>query len=81
MIPGGKSVRKWYDGFTFGNRTDIYNPWSILNFLDKKKFSTYWVNTSSNSLAGKLIRESSGGVKMVMEDLLEGGVLYTEIDE
>ena len=45
-----QGVKEWYDGFTFGNRTDIYNPWSILNFLDKKKFSTYWANTSSNSL-------------------------------
>jgi len=74
-------VRDWYDGFTFGSRTDIYNPWSIINFLDKKKFSTYWANTSSNGLAGKLIREGSRDVKMVMEDLLEGGVLHTEIDE
>ena len=74
-------VREWYDGFTFGNRTDIYNPWSILNFLDKKKFSTYWANTSSNSLVGKLIREGSRDVKTVMEDLLDGGILHTEIDE
>ena len=74
-------VREWYDGFTFGNRTDIYNPWSILNFLDKKKFSTYWANTSSNSLVGKLVREGSRDVKMVMEDLLDGGILQTEIDE
>jgi len=74
-------VKDWYDGFTFGSRTDIYNPWSILNFLKEKKFSTYWANTSSNSLAGKLIREGSRDVKMVMEDLLEGGVLRTEIDE
>ena len=74
-------VGDWYDGFTFGNRTDIYNPWSILNFLKEKKFSTYWANTSSNSLVGKLIREGSRDVKMVMEDLLEGGILHTEIDE
>ena len=74
-------VKDWYDGFTFGNRTDIYNPWSILNFLKEKKLSTYWANTSSNSLAGKLIREGSRNVKMVMEDLLAGGVLHTEIDE
>ena len=54
-------VKEWYDGFTFGNRTDIYNPWSIINFLDEKKFSTYWANTSSsNSLVGKLIQEGAG---------------------
>lgn len=74
-------VKDWYDGFTFGKRTDIYNPWSIINFLDKGKLGTYWANTSSNSLAGKLIREGSSEVKMTMESLLNGGVLHTEIDE
>ena len=74
-------VRDWYDGFTFGSMTDIYNPWSIINFLDKKKFSTYWANTSSNSLVGKLIREGSRDVKVAMEDLLNGGILHTRIDE
>ena len=78
MEPG---VKEWYDGFTFGNRTDIYNPWSILNFLDKKKFSTYWANTSTNSLAGKLIREGSKDIKVTMEDLINGGILHTRIDE
>ena len=76
-----ENVREWYDGFTFGNITDIYNPWSIINFLEKKKFSTYWANTSSNSLAGKLIREGSKDVKVIMEDLINGGTLHTKIDE
>jgi len=75
------SVRDWYDGFTFGNRKDIYNPWSIINFLDKRKLSAYWANTSSNSLAGKLIREGSKDVKIIMENLLQGGSLRTKIDE
>ncbi|WP_285823660.1 AAA family ATPase [Schaedlerella arabinosiphila] len=74
-------VRSWYDGFTFGNKTDIYNPWSIINYLKYAKFSPYWVNTSSNSLIGKLIREGSADTKMVMEDLLSGKVLRTQIDE
>lgn len=76
-----ESVRDWYDGFTFGSKTDIYNPWSIINFLDKKRLATYWANTSSNGLIGKLIREGSKTVKIIMEDLLEGGVLCTKIDE
>ena len=74
-------VKDWYDGFTFGNITDIYNPWSIINFLEKKKLSTYWANTSSNSLAGKLIREGSKDIKVTMEDLINGGTLHTRIDE
>ncbi|NDO49432.1 hypothetical protein FMM75_08425 [Lachnospiraceae bacterium MD335] len=76
-----EDVKNWYDGFTFGERTDIYNPWSIINFLDKQKFSTYWANTSSNSLVGKLIREASKDVKITMEELLSGGALCTKIDE
>lgn len=56
-------VKYWYDGFTFGNYTDIYNPWSILNFLDTGKIGTYWANTSGNSLVGKLIREGDQSVK------------------
>ena len=74
-------VKNWYDGFTFGNRRDIYNPWSILNYLKTGKFSAYWANTSSNSLIGKLIREGSKNTKLMMQELLEGKVLHTEIDE
>ena len=74
-------VRDWYDGFTFGQRTDIYNPWSIINYLDKQRLSTYWANTSSNSLVEKLIREGNRDVKMIMENLLNGGILRTKIDE
>ena len=74
-------VKTWYDGFTFGRRTDIYNPWSILNYLDKRKFAAYWANTSSNSLAGKLIREGSRDIKLTMEDLLNGKSFHTQLDE
>ncbi|MDE7297800.1 MAG: ATP-binding protein [Lachnospiraceae bacterium] len=74
-------VRDWYDGFTFGSRTDIYNPWSIINFLEEKRLATYWANTSSNGLVSKLIREGSREVKLIMEDLLNGGTLRTQIDE
>ncbi len=81
-IPEQKeNIKHWYDGFTFGNRRDIYNPWSVINFLDKRKFAPYWANTSSNSLAGKLIREGNSDIKITMEDLLKGGSLCTEIDE
>ena len=76
-----ENVKRWYDGFTFGNMTDIYNPWSIINFLQNRKFDTYWANTSSNSLVGKLIREGNPDIKMTMETLLTGGTLVTEIDE
>ncbi len=76
-----EQVRHWYDGFTFGNKSDIYNPWSIINYLDKRRFSPYWANTSSNSLVGKLIREGSPDLKIAMEDLLSGRLLHAQIDE
>ena len=76
-----EEVKQWYDGFVFGNRTDIYNPWSIINFLDKGNVGAYWVNTSSNSLAGKLIREGSPKLKTVMEGLLQGRTFRTLLDE
>lgn len=74
-------VKRWYDGFTFGNRSDIYNPWSILNYLATGKLRTYWANTSSNSLVGKLIREGTKDVKQSFEGLLCGEHLITPIDE
>ena len=80
-FPDKESVKQWYDGFTFGDKTDIYNPWSIINYLDKGKLRTYWANTSANSLVGKLIKEGIPEVKETMEDLLKGKTLHTQIDE
>ena len=74
-------VKKWYDGFTFGSRKDVYNPWSILNYLKTEKLATYWANTSSNHLVDQLIREGNTKIKISMEDLLNGKHLYKEIDE
>ena len=76
-----KEVKEWYDGFQFGEKTDIYNPWSIINFLAEKKVGTHWANTSSNNLVGKLIREGSPEIKMVMEGLLRGETFHTVLDE
>ncbi|MCI5502034.1 MAG: AAA family ATPase, partial [Lachnospiraceae bacterium] len=74
-------IKRWYDGFTFGSKTDIYNPWSILNFLDTGKIGTYWANSSSNSLVGKLIREGSRRIKTDFEKLLRGENIICTIDE
>ena len=76
-----EKVKEWYDGFVFGEQEDIYNPWSIINFLDKGKYATYWANTSSNSLVGKLIREGDREIKQSMELLLKGEHLICPIDE
>ena len=76
-----EDVKRWYDGFMFGEIRGIYNPWSIINYLDKRRFGTYWANTSSNNLVSKLIREATPDIKTSMEDLLNGKTLPTQIDE
>ena len=76
-----EKVKKWYDGFIFGKQKDIYNPWSILNFLDKQEYATYWANTSSNSLVNKLIREGTQRIKLSFGALLRGEHLWCSIDE
>ena len=76
-----EQIKHWYDGFIFGEHKDIYNPWSILNFLDKKVYKTYWANTSSNSLVGKILTEGDRRIKEKFEILLGGGSIQSPIDE
>ncbi len=76
-----QQVKDWYDGFCFGERNDIYNPWSVIHFLDKKEAGAYWANSSANSLVEKLLREGNANVKKSFESLLHGGTLHMEIDE
>ena len=76
-----QEVKTWYDGFTFGKKKDIYNPWSVINYLSKRKPGAYWANTSSNSLIGKLVREGTGNMKECFERLLQGGSIRTLMDE
>ena len=76
-----QSVKEWYDGFTFGNKNDIYNPWSILNFIKARKFGSYWADSSSNGLVNKLVKTGSPNLKKTMEILIEGGVIEKRIDE
>ncbi len=81
MASEKEEVKQWYDGFIFGTHSDIYNPWSILNFLKKGKYGTYWANTSANALVGKLLREGNRKIKEKFEMLLQGGIIRTPIDE
>ncbi len=74
-------VKHWYDGFTIGQLTDIYNPWSIICFLDKKKLKPYWANTSSNGLVSQLIRKGSRDIKIDFEHLLSGQTICSRINE
>lgn len=76
-----EKVKYWYDGFSFGNQKEMYNPWSITCFLEEKKFKPYWVNTSSNGMVTTLLQRGNAKTKTALEELLEGRELITEIDE
>lgn len=76
-----QEVKRWYDGFRFGGTDNIYNPWSITNFLKYREFKPYWANTGANQLAGDLIRRGSLQMKQIAEDLLQGGTFHTKLDE
>ena len=74
-------VKDWYDGFTFGGVSDIYNPWSITNYLDSGRFAPYWANTSGNALISKIVREGDADLKSDFEVLLSGGSVEKRFDE
>ncbi len=76
-----EEVKRWYNGFTFGSQKDIYNPWSITNYLDKKELRPYWASTSSNGLVNKLLQTASGEMKTMLESLLEGNRITVNLDE
>ncbi len=76
-----EEVKLWYDGFRFGDASHIYNPWSVVKFLSEKEFAPYWANTSSNKLAGELIRKGSTRIKCMMEDLLNGKEIKVPLKE
>ncbi len=76
-----EQVKFWYDGFIFGKHRDIYNPWSILNYLDKKIFDVYWANTSSNTLISTLLKGANPDIKSEFEELLRGNSVHKIIDE
>ena len=76
-----EKVKYWYDGFTIGTQKDIYNPWSIINFLDEGIYFPYWANTSSNKLVSDLLREGDAELKSDFEYLLCGGTVTKQINE
>ena len=77
-----EEVKRWYNGYIFGTQ-EIYNPWSIINFVASadRKFIPHWVNTSSNDLIKEIIKESPFSVQSEFEDLLVGKCLIKDLDE
>ena len=81
-LPDEKEIVKtWYDGFKFGEKSDIYNPWSIINYLDKKKIALYWADSSSNGLINSLVQKGSSYIKTMVENLIRGEKINVVIDE
>ena len=74
-------LRSWYDGYRFAGQ-EIYNPWSVVNYFHRGcKAGTYWVNTSSNSILGDLLRHARSNVLDKFEDVLQGGSIITRVRE
>ncbi|MBE6123027.1 MAG: hypothetical protein E7190_10025 [Erysipelotrichaceae bacterium] len=76
-----ENVKYWYDGFTFGRTRDIYNPWSITNYLKNQEYLCYWANTSSNSLISSLVWNGSPDIKQQFGKLMQGETIQAEIDD
>ena len=76
-----QNAKKWYDGFNFGAARDIYNPWSITNYLSTGELKAWWANSSSNALISSILRKGSSGIKIQMENLLHGEILTLPINE
>ncbi len=79
-------VKEWYDGYLFG-KTEVYNPWSILNYLDEAAENRgmppkpYWANTSSNNIVRQLVENAEGAVKQEIEKLIAGGYIEKPVHE
>ena len=76
-----EGVKTWYNGYVFGNQTDIYNPWSILNFLEhhSEGLKPHWVNTSSNLIIRDLLSRADSESKKDMESLLKRETIEKEV--
>ena len=80
LISGLDDVQKWYDGYKIGYANNMYNPWSVLNFLSDKLLMPYWVNTSSNDII-KMILKNSTSIKLELEKLLAGEEVTVRVEE
>lgn len=76
-----EEVKEWYGGFHFGRQKEMYNPWSVLNYMDTRDVKTYWANSGVNSLIGRLLRQGSRQVKESLERLLRGERILLPLEE
>ncbi|MDO5410820.1 MAG: AAA family ATPase [Lachnospiraceae bacterium] len=77
-----KEVKRWYDGYRFGD-TEVYNPWSVLNYADETDAfpKPYWSNTSSNSIIREMVEKADTVVKKEVESLIAGDAIIKPVHE
>lgn len=76
-----EELKEWYDGYLFGNE-EIYNPWSVINYVSKKGISqAYWVNTGKNEILVDVLQTATEEIKGQLYDLLQGECVITRIDQ
>jgi Protein of unknown function (DUF1703)./Predicted AAA-ATPase. len=75
-------IKKWYNGYIFGGKI-IYNPWSVLNYIDNNEvgFMPYWINSSSNDLIKRILLKGDNNMKLELEELIEGNTINKVIDD
>ena len=64
-------VKSWYDGYRFGD-TEVYNPWSIINFVQNRELEGYWIGTSGNFLIKEVLKDSNSEINISLEKLFNG---------
>ena len=70
-----QDIRKWYDGYQFG-KSEVYNPWSIINFLNERELKTYWIGVSGNSMINDLLSKGDRHIVKNLEKLFNEEIIY-----
>lgn len=70
-----QDIRKWYDGYQFG-KSEVYNPWSIINFLNERELKAYWIGVSGNSMINDLLSKGDRHIVENLEKLFNEEIIY-----
>ena len=81
LVEKHNEVKHWYDGYCFGHKDGMYNPWSIVNFLLNGETDSYWTNTASNEVVSHVIKNGSPELKDKFMTLMQGGTVTVKVNE
>ena len=73
-----QDIRKWYDGYQFG-KSEVYNPWSIINFLNERELKAYWIGVSGNSMINDLLSKGDRHIVENLEKLVNEEIIYKAV--